>query len=670
MPPSANDADAEGILPLHPPSDEEIEAAERVLGVVFDEPRRAVLRCMESRDVQACPGSGKTTLLVAKLHILSQRWRSKRQGICVLSHTNVAREEVQQRLATSSSGARLLSYPHFVGTIQGFVDQFLALPMLRSAGFHVEQIDNARHAEMCEELLNASPRNGRAKAYLRQRDGDKVGQTIRGLKFVGPDLKLYSIGKKALPSPASDTGKTLQRIKATVAALGIWRYDEMFAWAQQLATKFPHALELVRRRFPVVFMDEAQDTSQLQSSTLNLFFPPGVCRLRHRFGDPNQAIYGFEANAESAVTDPFPEVVPLPVPNSKRFGNTVARKCAALATTPIEPTLTGEGPRRFPDAAVDAPHTIFTFEPGQPQLVLPAFGSLILNGLPEALVSHADFRASAIGRVGWTEREDQLPRHIANYWPPFKAARTERRNSPTTLSEYVLAGRSHIGLGLTAAPVLKSVLRGVVELAELARPGCVRGRVSDLEARLCEHAESRAILDRQVWSWCHGDDEEVKLGWPAAVLLIRQALTPVIAQNWTTSAQQFCVWSIPVGPSILDQVTTDDARPTEYVHKENGRRVTVSVGTIHSAKGQTHTATLVLETFQTKHDLSDVMEWISGNEAGAVATGTLRPERLRLLFTAMTRPSHLLCLATRRDAVQDAHTREKLIRLGWNIVDL
>lgn len=669
MPPSANDADAEGILPLHPPSDEEIEAAERVLGVVFDEPRRAVLRCMESRDVQACPGSGKTTLLVAKLHILSQRWRSKRQGICVLSHTNVAREEVQQRLATSSSGARLLSYPHFVGTIQGFVDQFLALPMLRSAGYHIEAIDNARHADYCEMQLANNPRFRTARTFLAQRERNNPGSTVRNLKYAGAELALASAVASSLPcGPDSQSGRDLQGIKDAASRAGLFRYDDMFAWAQRLADMFPQAMDLARRRFPVVFMDEAQDTSELQSSTLNLFFPPGACKLRHRFGDPNQAIYDFDA--EPAVTDPFPGSSPLQVPNSKRFGNDIACKCGSLATTPILPTLSGEGPANPGRPTEGALHTIFSFEPLQATRVLPAFGKLLLGRLPESVLGHADFRACAIGRVGWSEREDQLPRHIVDYWPPFKAVRTERRYSPATLSEHVLAGRCLIGLDQTAAPVLRSILRGVVELAELARPGCLRGRVSDLEARLREHAESRAMLDRQVWSWCHGDDEEVERGWPVAVLLIRQALSPVVAQDWTTSAEQFCVWSIPEGPAILGQVTADDARPTEYVHKENGRRVTVSVGTIHSAKGQTHTATLVLETFQTKHDLSDVMEWISGNEAGAMATGKLRPERLRLLFTAMTRPSHLLCLATRRDAIQDARTREKLIRLGWNIVDL
>ena len=53
---------------------------------------------MNSCFVQACPGSGKTTTLVAKLAILADRIPNDGRGICVLSHTNVAREEIEKKL--------------------------------------------------------------------------------------------------------------------------------------------------------------------------------------------------------------------------------------------------------------------------------------------------------------------------------------------------------------------------------------------------------------------------------------------------------------------------------------------------------------------------------------------------------------------------------------------
>ena len=123
-------------------TDADIAKAEKYLGVSFDETRRRILRSNDNFDVQACPGSGKTTLLVAKLAVLADRWPHARRGICVLSHTNVARQEIEKKLGGTPVGRRLLAYPHFVGTIHGFVNEFLALPLLRSEGYHVRLIDN------------------------------------------------------------------------------------------------------------------------------------------------------------------------------------------------------------------------------------------------------------------------------------------------------------------------------------------------------------------------------------------------------------------------------------------------------------------------------------------------------------------------------------------------
>ena len=114
-------------------TDEDIEWVKTIMpDIQLDECRIRILKNMESVDIHACPGSGKTTILVAKLAILSRRWKWSNRGICVLSHTNVAREEIEERLGSLSVGKRLLSYPHFIGTIQSFFDTFLAMPFLRS----------------------------------------------------------------------------------------------------------------------------------------------------------------------------------------------------------------------------------------------------------------------------------------------------------------------------------------------------------------------------------------------------------------------------------------------------------------------------------------------------------------------------------------------------------
>jgi len=127
-------------------TDDDIHWVSSLLKTQFDAPRQEALKSMVTLDVAACPGSGKTTLLVAKLAILAKKWRYRTHGLCVLSHTNVARHEIESRLGDTTVGRRLLSYPHFIGTIHGFVNDFLALPWLRSQRNQLKMIDT----EICE----------------------------------------------------------------------------------------------------------------------------------------------------------------------------------------------------------------------------------------------------------------------------------------------------------------------------------------------------------------------------------------------------------------------------------------------------------------------------------------------------------------------------------------
>lgn len=123
-------------------TDGDIDEIESVFGNVhFDKVRRDIIKDLSSFDVQAFPGTGKTTVLVAKLAILAMKWPHNYRGICVLSHTNAARDEIESRLGHTDIGKRLLSYPHFVGTIQSFIDNYISIPFIRSVGLGVTLID-------------------------------------------------------------------------------------------------------------------------------------------------------------------------------------------------------------------------------------------------------------------------------------------------------------------------------------------------------------------------------------------------------------------------------------------------------------------------------------------------------------------------------------------------
>jgi hypothetical protein len=114
-----------------------------------------------------------------------------------------------------------------------------------------------------------------------------------------------------------------------------------------------------------------------------------------------------------------------------------------------------------------------------------------------------------------------------------------------------------------------------------------------------------------------------------------------------------------------------------FLHPIDAPQVRIKLGSIHSVKGETHTATLVLDSFFHSHHLSELKPWVLGTKYGGSITnkkgkpvweGARMLGRLKLHYVAMTRPTHLLCLAMRKDAFGEGEL-DILAGRGWTIVD-
>jgi DNA helicase II / ATP-dependent DNA helicase PcrA len=122
------------------------------------------------------------------------------------------------------------------------------------------------------------------------------------------------------------------------------------------------------------------------------------------------------------------------------------------------------------------------------------------------------------------------------------------------------------------------------------------------------------------------------------------------------------------------------ASPTHQISRENvyrfskdGKAVDIRVGSIHSVKGETHTGTLVMETFWYGHSLEALLPWLSGDESGGTAAVQRQQLRPKIHYVAMTRPTHLLCLAMKRNIPPNASTglneamMDKLTQRRWKL---
>ena len=92
--------------------------------------------------------------MLAKLVILERKLPfAGGSGILVLSHTNAAVDEIKEKLQKHCP--RLFSYPNFIGTIQSFVDEYLAIPFYISK-FKKKpiRIDNEIYNEKIKSCLD------------------------------------------------------------------------------------------------------------------------------------------------------------------------------------------------------------------------------------------------------------------------------------------------------------------------------------------------------------------------------------------------------------------------------------------------------------------------------------------------------------------------------------
>lgn len=661
---------------FNPPeiTDEDIRWAARLLGLpenAFhgkngDDPRRDVLRCMDSTDIAACPGSGKTTLLVAKLAILVNKWEHRTRGICVLSHTNAARREIEERLGCTAVGRQLLSYPHYIGTIHGFVDGFLALPWLRSQGYPITMIST----EIClERRWNSLP--FRTRKGLESNHHNRSVLTIKSPAFDVGEVR-WARGHLGTDS---DTYRHMKKVCKQSAVEGFFCYNEMFIWADTCLDNLPELVRIIRERFPVLFIDESQDNSEEQSKILHrVFMDGGSYVLRQRFGDSNQAIYN-SFNDKDASTDAFPSNdMKKSVPNSHRFGPTIAKLAEPLGVVPHDGGLTGNGPRPICSEShtTKETHTIFLFQDDTIDKVLPAYADLLIETFSEEELKHGVF--TAVGQVHNDTGDGHRPRHVGYYWPDYDSELSKANPQPQTFVQYVRAGQEQAETTGETYPGVEKIAQGILRLVGMAEGGRAvrtRRRSHRYVLELLEEEKTasnlyhllisqmivkRIALTKRKWNRC----------WVECIRKIGEKVAE--ASLTSVDANAFLEWRDTDG---LDADGHEKAHSDNVFHyPEDDPKIHIKLGSIHSVKGQTHTATLVLETFWHDHNLESLKEWLMGTRCNGSNLGVRDTCRLKLHYVAMTRPTHLLCLAMKRSSLEDSNGETYINTLqeyGWNI---
>lgn len=257
--------------------------------------QEAVLEAVSARRltvVRAGPGSGKTRVFVEALRRQLKGWTSHRTGVAALSFTNVAREVVSQRLGGAPPS------PHFLGTLDAFLLRFVVLPFAKLAGAHPNGIRLipeavARAIERPEVSYGTSAWE---KATIFRYAFSGGDESSPKLSLRDQHGKPIALNDEALASVLAAKQRDWQKYGRVTHS------DSQYLASSILRGKHGRdVIALVTRRFPVILVDEFQDTGWfLGRAMVELLrcVPKGLV-----VGDPDQAIYQFAGANRTLFAD-------------------------------------------------------------------------------------------------------------------------------------------------------------------------------------------------------------------------------------------------------------------------------------------------------------------------------------------------------------------------------
>lgn len=661
-----------------------IEKAEKILlpeGHHFDAERVRFINRWDSGDLLAVPGSGKTTALRAKLYCLAQKLPlPDERGILAISHTNVAVDELRGKLQNHSP--QLFEYPNFVGTIQDFVDTFLALPYyIQTYGHKVDYIDADLYERVCKAIMN-KPREETAylagtmkyaKDYKQIRYGyDENGNLILKQGLDGDKVEITVAPKWERENTVAEQTAKMERflfmMKDSMLNHGILHFDDCYHLADTYIRKCPDIIDILRKRFAYVFIDEAQDMQAHQLEIIDRCFNCNDVVLQ-RIGDPNQSIFdGFSLMNNWAGRNPSY------INNSLRLTPNVAEIVDHLV---LDRGDDGQGGARFivngiNDIGVEIKPHLILYEWNTKGTLKEKFKELIrgnnLHLKPEG-------KKYGFYIVGWNADKTNNAEHrrLEDIFPEYSRKLNRPDAIPDTLSELIQTGKFLNDFSSSRNCILDTFMF-VLRYSGLFSPDgrlYTRNKILSMISEQDDNAQQRfheellagvKVLSSGKWAEAYEETKRLVIKW----LNDFKGIAP--NERVQTFLEERFVQHID--PQKENDAEVDD--------------IPVTIGTVHSVKGSTHCATLYVETsYNNKYECEYMIEEKTTGRRPHRETTITSPffkqdfavnvrnaaMAKRMLYVGFSRPTHLLCYASDRSLWSEARLA-KMRDAGWEIINL
>lgn len=644
-------------------TNQDIAYAEQILfgrTGVFDAQRVDYIKATATCDLQAVPGSGKTTVLLAKLLIMERHLPfNDGSSVLVLSHTNVAVDEIKKRIGRYCP--KLFSAPHFVGTIQSFVDKFLAIPYYVSVyAKRPMRIDDEIYEERAARFMSVSFSGFSGQTLSNARyfliNSQKADKLRLSLTATGEALTIPYLGSAitiAKPRPSSknwvdwtaqekeNIRRWLLAFKKQLLAQGYLCFDDAYYLAEKYIVAFPQVISILQQRFKYVFVDEMQDMEVHQYSLLEkLFFTGASGCLFHRIGDKNQSIFGHDAATKHTWTD---RTTVYRITGSQRLSPDTARIVERLAVYPIG--VTGLKTKGDGTPIGLLPH-VLVYNNNTIANVIATYANLILQYQASGHIPQQ--MEHPCKAICWNGNKENTNTKVHDYFPSL-----EKKHQRSFVNHPCLEGALYPAddpSGQIRA-LSRSILNALVHILRLEDVTDERGlfftKTSLVEYLQKGHPSVKEGLVTIVYQAAKLSCE----GQHAAALGALKGWIPQLLTAFGKTPSKCQAFLNDRYVQGSGGAATTLANPNLF--EANG--LSIEVGTVHACKGQTHTATLYLESFY-QRDVAGSGNFESERLAtvikGAPVPNPLQQyteQSLKMAYVGFSRPTHLLCFAVHED---------------------
>lgn len=582
----------------------------------FSTEQQAVIVEKDKMDVVAGPGTGKTTVLTARIKFLLEEMKDSNQGICILTHTNVAVDEIKNSL--KKLGVDEIKNPHFIGTIQDFFNTFFG-----KKAFHLVLGDKKMRVlddDLFREYFNKEFKVRKPSFY--REDWDFPNPKNKPIEWNFNNLTQVSsmVESKGYKKAFDDSIASLfqKGIVTNECCLELSKW-----YIEQYSEKFNL---IISKRFSYLLLDEVQDTSKFQFNLISTLFD-NTSVIIQKFGDPYQSIYNIWEN-NSDLAWQINENHKKQISKSSRFSENILE---VVKNVCIE---------KYDDFHSNAKHTSFSpyfivFESGEE--LIRKYSSLI-DSLEQ---ENETFKKSNRAKMIVSVRHEELENIFGNNYKRDAVKKVKQTSKIKVLSDLIY----------------RELYKAFdSQIDELFKKDDIKLQIFNIFKGL-KHNNIKSVFN-----------------------YLKQLIDNLVTNGAFVLNNNIENTESIYFKNIVQKISEINFNDSNQIQVESFKS-DIALGTIHSVKGETHKATLMIVDSVFRNGFDERLPNYSllkmlrpyllkdYNELPIVKNEEqIQIEKaLKLAYVALSRPTHLACIGIPRYLIEeDSDLLSDLRNAGWN----